>query len=260
MNARMALDGALLVTVSLAATPLAAQNPAERGLAIVQEMEDRSRGYEDFEARLVMRILDGEGSERVREMSVRGLEAEGGDRTLIVLARPADLAGTAFLSVLGDAGERSQWIYLPTARRVRRIGGSRSSDSFLASHFTYGDMSPPGVEGFTYRWIRDQKISERDGALVERTRVAGQVDFPRELLWIDTERFLLHRVEFFDATGVRKRALDITDYQQIDGFWRAGRMEMSDADDGGSTVLEWSELRVGVGLRERDFDPARLGR
>jgi hypothetical protein len=36
-------------------------------------------------------------------------------------------------------------------------------------------------------------------------------------------------------------------------------MEMAEVEDGGKTVLEWSELRLGIGLRERDFDPARLG-
>ena len=62
---------------------------------------------------------DADGRVRVREMEVRGLESEEGDRTIMVLSRPADLSGTAFLSVLQGEGRRSQWMYLPAARRRR---------------------------------------------------------------------------------------------------------------------------------------------
>ncbi len=259
MSAKVAGLLALATVAALAAPGAAAQDARERGHAIVREMEQRSRGYGDFEADLLMRVENGD-RERLRKMRVRGLEAQDGDRTRIVLERPADLARTEFLSVLAADGSRSQWIYLPTARRVRRISGSQASDSFLGSHFTFDDMSPPSMEGFSYRWIRDEDVSGLDAVLVERIRRGGAGGYPRQLLWIDLERYLLHRVEYFDGGGARRRSLDIADYREIGGFWRAGRMTMVDLRDGGSTTLEWTDLRLGVGLTARDFDPARLGR
>lgn len=241
------------------AVDLGAQTPEERGKELVQELDAQSAGYGDFEAALTMRIADGDG-ERLRQMRVQGLEGADGDRTRIVLERPADLAGTEFLSASGSDGSRSQWIYLPQARRVRRIAGSQSSDAFLGSHFTYDDMTPPSVEGYAYRWIRDVSISGRPGALVERVEADGSGTYPRQLLEMDTERSLLHRVEFFDAQGQRRKELTLGDYTDVDGFWRARRMTMTDLDDGESTVLEWSDIHIGVGLSRGDFDPSRLGR
>ncbi|GMR12184.1 MAG: outer membrane lipoprotein-sorting protein [Gemmatimonadota bacterium] len=260
MSALIGVIHAALVAVSSTPSAVAGQDIDDRGLAIVKEMDRKNRGFVDFEVELRMEIHDERGRTRVREMTVRSLESKTGDRTLIVLRRPADLAGTTFLSIPKDQGRRAQWIYLPTARRVRRIGGSQSSDAFLGSHFTYDDLTPPAVEGFDYRWVRDQEISGRPGALIERCDSACSAGLPRQLLWVDTDRYLLHRVDYFDADGVLQRTLRITDYRPVKGFWRASHMEMVDVESGGRTVLEWSGFRLGIGLKERDFEPARLGR
>ena len=259
MKRRVLIHRLFIVVLSLLPRSVTTQEVTDRGLEIVKEMDRRGQGFEDFEAKLDMQIHDADGRARVREMTVRGLESEDGDRTIMVLSRPADLSGTAFLSVLQGEGRRGQWIYLPAARRVRRIGGAQASDPFLGSHFTYDDMTPPSIEGFSYQWIRDQDVAGLSGALVERCPSSCTEGAKRELLWIDTDQYLLHRVDYFDSDGVRRRTLRITDYRQVDGFWRALQMEMSEGDDGGRTVLTWSQLRLGIGLRERDFDPARLG-
>ena len=259
MKRRVLIGPLFMVTLSLSPRSVTSQEVTDRGFEIVNEMDRRRQGFEDFQAKLDMRIYDADGSMRVREMSVRGLESEDGDRTIMVLSRPADLSGTAFLSVIQGEGRRAQWIYLPSARRTRRIGGSQGDDSFLGSHFTYNDLTPPSIEGFSYRWVRDEDVMGRSGALVERCPSSCTEGAERELLWIDTERYLLHRVDYFDSDRVRRRTLRITDYRLVDGFWRAMHMEMAEVEDGERTVLDWSELRLGVGLRERDFDPARLG-
>ncbi len=256
---KLSLATSSLATLALLPSSVASQEVTDRGFEIVKEMDRRSHGFEDFQAELDMRIHDADGRVRVREMNVRGLESEEGNRTIMVLSRPADLSGTAFLSVLQGEGRRAQWIYLPAARRRRRIGGSQAGDSFLGSHFTYGDMAPPSIAGFSYRWVRDEDVLGHSGAVVERCPSSCTQGAKREVLWIDTDRYLLHRVDYFDPDGVHRRTLLVTGYELVDGFWRAMHMEMAEVDDGGKTVLDWSELRLGVGLRERDFDPARLG-
>ncbi len=256
---KLSLATSSLATLALLPRSVTSQEVTDRGFEIVKEMDRRSHGFKDFQAKLDMRIHAADGRVRVREMDVRGLESEEGDRTIMVLSRPADLSGTAFLSVLQGEGRRAQWIYLPAARRRRRIGGSQTDDSFLGSHFTYGDMAPPSIAGFSYRWVRDEDVLGHSGAVVERCPSSCTQGAKRELLWIDTDRYLLHRVDYFDSDGVHDRTLLITGHELVDGFWRAMHMEMAEGEDGGKTVLDWSELRLGIGLRERDFDPARLG-
>jgi hypothetical protein len=259
MNKIAVLSGLLSIGLMVAGKPLEGQDATNRGEEIVREVERRSQGYVDMEARLVMRILEGD-RERIREMYVRGLESDSGNRTRMTLERPADMAGTEFLSALEGGGERHQWIYLPAARRVRRISGARASDSFLGSHFTYDDMTPPKIEGFRYRWIRDEAISGQPGVVVERTSLDDRAEYPRQLLWIETERYVLRHIEFYTSDGEHRRSLDLEQYLEIGGFWLAGRMTMVQMEDSARTILEWSDMRLGVGLNARDFEPSRLGR
>ena len=93
-----------LVTLTLLPRSVMSQEVADHGFEIVKEMDRRSHGFKDFQTELDMRIHDADGRVRVREMEVRGLESEDGDRTIMVLSRPADLSGTAFLSVLQGEG------------------------------------------------------------------------------------------------------------------------------------------------------------
>ena len=78
------LSQLLVAGVIVAGAPLAGQDATSRGEEIVREVERRSRGYGDLEAGLVMRILEGD-RERIREMHVRGLESEDGNRTRMTL-------------------------------------------------------------------------------------------------------------------------------------------------------------------------------
>ena len=148
----------------------------------------------------------------------------------------------------------------PAARRVRRIAGSQSDDAFLGSHFTYDDMTPPEIEGFEYRWVRDQQEDGRTVALVERVRQGDGGDGSKQLLRIDRERAIVLGVTFFDPDGRRVRELEMADYLEVGGFWRSTRMTMTNLNDGGHTALEWSDVRIGVGLRRSDFESSRLGR
>ena len=47
---------------------------------------------------------------------------------------------------------------------------------------------------------------------------------------------------------------------EIDGFWLPGQMTMVHLEDGANTILQWSDMQVGVGLSARDFESSRLGR
>ncbi len=249
----------LMILLVATPIPLTSQE-ASRGRLLIEHLDRSNRGYGAYEVDLEMLVIGSDDDAHHRAMTVRGLESDRGDHTLIVLKRPVDLAGTTFLSVLARSGSRAQWIYLPSSRRARRIGGGQSDDAFLGSHFTYADMSPPAVDGFRYRWIRDQEFEGAPVTLVERCEAECGDDSARELLWVDTGRHVLRRVEFFGADGVRQRSLYLGEYTEVNGFWRPALMEMLDLQAGERTELRWTNWRMGVDLKERDFDSARLGR
>jgi hypothetical protein len=256
--ALLALALATAAVQPVVVQPVAGQRPVpSTGLEIMQEVDLRSRGWGDMEAELRMEIHD-DGDLRLRVLDVKLLEAEDGDRTLLVLKEPRDLTGTAFLSIRRPGGDRAGWMSLPSQRRPRRIGDARGSDAFLGSHLTYADLDPPSLDGYDFRVVSEEEIAGAAGVVVERT-VAGRESGPRELVWVDTRDFLVHRVEFYGADGALDRSLVIDSYQTVAGFPRPARLEMRQAEGTGRTVLEWRDIQIDVGLSERDFDPGRLG-
>ena len=59
---------------------------------------------------------------------------------MLVFERARDLAGTALLTHANPEGSDRHWLYLPAMNRVKRIGSSGQSGSFLGSEFSYEDI------------------------------------------------------------------------------------------------------------------------
>lgn len=78
--------------------------------------------------------------------------------------RPPHLRGMAFLGIesgkLRASDER--FVYLPSLRRVRRVGGTHASDSFLGTDLSYHDFERQHVEGFAVGFAGREKIDEEE--------------------------------------------------------------------------------------------------
>ena len=63
---------------------------------------------------------------------------------------PPHLRGMAFLGIEADDAESSdeRFVYLPSLRRVRRVGGAHSSDSFLGTDLSYHDFERQRATSF----------------------------------------------------------------------------------------------------------------
>ena len=69
------------------------------------------------------------------------------------------------------------------------------------------------------------------------------------------------KVDFFDRQNDPLKTLIASDYQQYLGhYWRPGRMEMINHQNGKSTVLEWQNYLFKTGLTDRDFKSQTLKR
>ena len=112
------------------APAMAQESASNRGLEIAQEWEKRDTGFGDQTAILTMVLRNAHGQESSREIRSRTLEVEGdGDKSLVIFDRPRDLEGTAFLTFSHATGSDDQWLYLPAAKRVKRISTSDLSPS-----------------------------------------------------------------------------------------------------------------------------------
>ena len=239
------------------------ESPEEKGLRIALEASARTEGFQNFTARMTMLLRDRQGRESVRQMRFKVLEVTGdGDKSLFVFDQPRDVQGTALLTHAHVNTQDDQWLYLPALKRVKRISSSKRSGSFMGSEFSYEDMSPPEVEEYTYRYLRDEPCGELTCTVTEQVPLDSKTSgYSRSVVWQDTDEQRSWKVEHYDRRGSHLKTLAFADYQQyLEQFWRAGEMTMVNHLTGKSTLLIWTDFRFRTSLNDSEFTQAALRR
>lgn len=247
----------------LTVTPLLpAATAEEKGLAIAMEMDEWDKGWVDQQASLVMVLRNKQGQESTRRIRVRSLEVEAdGDKSLTIFDSPADVKGTAFLSFSHPLEADDQWLYLPALKRVKRISSANKSGPFMGSEFAYEDLASQDVEKYSYRWLRDELLDERETMVMERIPRYEHSGYTRQVVWVDAQIWQALKVEYYDRKDALLKTLLVSSFQQyLEHHWRADAMSMVNHQTGKSTELQWSDYAHRVGLSERDFDRNALKR
>ena len=239
-----------------------AETPEEKGLRIALESSARNDGFGDFTAGLTMVLRDRHGRESVRRMRFKVLEvAADGDKSLFVFDQPRDVQGTALLTHSHINTLDDQWLYLPALKRVKRISASKRSGSFMGSEFSYEDMSPPEVEEYTYKYLRDEPCGELTCTVTEQTPLDEKSGYSRKLLWQDTGELRTWKMELYDRKAAHLKTLTFENYRQyLDRYWRAGEQTMVNHLTGASTVLHWTDFQFRTNLDDREFTQTALRR
>jgi outer membrane lipoprotein-sorting protein len=253
MNAlRLVLAALVLVA---AGAPGFAQSPEEKGYAIAKRAEELTDKYSDYTASGKMILRTGGGGEAVREFDFKARNISGGNQNLLVFSWPGDIRDTGLLTVGATGRNDDQWIYLPAARRVKRISSSSRSGSFVGSEFAYEDMVDQALDDFSYLWLRDESCCH-----VVEAYPKFSSGYEKQIVWFDMSSGLPVQIEYFPKRGSKLKVLAISGYRNYGGVWRPSLMRMKNHLNGRSTDLSWSDYRFNVGLAPSEFTTRALER
>ena len=238
------------------------ETPEDKGLRLAREASARNDGFGDFTAGMTMVLRDRRGRESVRQMRFKVLEVPGdGDKSLFVFDQPRDVQGTALLTHAHVNAQNDQWLYLPALKRVKRISAATRSGSFMGSEFSYEDMSPPEVEEYRYRFLRDEPCGELTCAVTEQVPLDEKSGYSRRVVWQDLGELRTWRMELYDRKRSHLKTLTFADYRKyVDQYWRAGEQTMVNHLTGASTVLNWTDFRFRTDLDDGEFTQTALRR
>lgn len=131
----------------------------------------------------------------------------------------------------------------------------------MGSEFAFEDISSQEVDKYTYTFLEDSTLDGTAVHKIEAIPAYKYSGYTRLINWIDSERLVPVKVEYFDRKNSPLKTLTISNYERYkDKFWRAGRMEMQNDQTGKSTILEWSDYQFQSGLTAKDFDSKALKR
>jgi outer membrane lipoprotein-sorting protein len=235
----------------------------DKGVAIAGELASRNSGFKDLGGEVEMVLRDADGSESKRKFTLKVLEkpsASAGDYSLITFDSPADVKGTAVLSHAGASDEDEQWLFLPSAKRVKRIASANRASSFVGSEFTFEDLT--AGEGKKYAW--KLASAEACGALscfsLEATPKDASSAYSKRVLHVDTTEFRIQSTDFYDRKGAKLKTLTYGNYQKMGGkYWRSHSWTMKNHQSGKSTVIAFTSMKLANGYSANDFAPGKLG-
>lgn len=232
-----------------------AETPEEKGLAIAIEADERDQGFVDSTANMKMILRNRSGKESVRNVRVKTLEVTGdGDKSLSIFDEPADVKGTASLTWSHSQKPDEQWLYLPALKRVKRISSKNKSGPFMGSEFAFEDIGSQEVDKYTYKYLRDEAVDGADTFVIERYPTDKNSGYTKQVAWIEKDRYIALKIEFYDRKDTLLKTLSATNFEQfLDKYWRPTEMNMVNHQSGKSTTLLFEDYAFKTGLSDKDF-------
>ncbi|MBL4784210.1 MAG: outer membrane lipoprotein-sorting protein [Cohaesibacteraceae bacterium] len=227
-----------------------------KGLKIATRSDNIDNGFRDSVVTANMILTNAAGRTSKRKMTLVTLErtsSKVGDKSISVFQSPKDIKGIAVLSHAKLKKNDDQWIYLPAAKRVKRISSSNKSGPFVGSEFAYEDITAQEVGKFSYTFMKTEKCSGGTCDVVTRVPLYKNSGYSKQITWIGQKNALVHRIDFYNRSGSLAKRLTYTGYKRYSGFYRPSKMTMVNLRNKKKTVLSFSNYKFKTGLSDRDF-------
>jgi outer membrane lipoprotein-sorting protein len=249
-----------LLALALTWTVTAQAQPTADDI-VARSLEAFYYAGEDQHARVTMRLINAQGKARQREMTLvrKNFGGGGEQRYYTYFHEPADIKGTAFMVWKYPAREDDRWIFIPAIRLVRRIAADDKRSSFVGSDFTYEDVSGREVADETHSLRGEETLAGRPVYRIESIPKT-KVDYARRVSWIDRQRSVPLKEEYYDVRGERLRTFTADEVQEVNGYWTVTRRTMRDAESGHRTEVAYDEVEYNVGVTEDLFSERYLRR
>ncbi|NCB09382.1 MAG: outer membrane lipoprotein-sorting protein, partial [Bacteroidia bacterium] len=148
---------------------------------------------------------------------------------------------------------------LPAMKKTRRISGSSSkTDYFMGSDFTYDDMGSRNVDEDEHKLLKEETVDGQKCWVIESTPKTKDEIYSRKIAWIRQDCLIALEVEYYDKMDKLHRKLELSNIEQVDGFWVAKKMHMDNVQTNHQTVLTISNPKYNIKIDESAFTVAKL--
>lgn len=220
----------------------------------------------DSTADIKMLLRNSEGKERVRQLTVYSkLQAAGPDAMYALFFRsPADIKGTATLLIQRQQAEDDMWVYLPAARKTRRLLSDNKRDSFMGSDLSYGDIIGHRPADWKATLLREDQWNNVPVYVLEATPASTAVKvssgYSQRVLIIDKQTFIALKIDYLDETGQLLKTVTVSDVkpQGSNGQYQFMKLEAEQLQTGNHTTLVYEKFQSNTGITDEVFTQRAL--
>lgn len=259
----------ILLASALTAIPAFQSQAADSG-AGANAIEIAKKSFEvgkviDSESEATMTLTNANGQSRVRQTKGSSKLKPGSldNRSLVRFLSPADVRGTATLTIENNADKKDDdiWIFLPALKKVRRLVASNKKDSFVGTDFSYGDVIGHRVEEWNHKVLKQEAGSFVLESTPISESIADNSGYSKRVSWVDQKNFYATKSELYDRSGQLLKVITLSNHKNADpkrGKWVPLRLEAKNVQTGHQTVIEFTKYESGVGVSDSLFKAANL--
>lgn len=210
----------------------------------------------DFKTRVVMKLINKDGQERVRELTMlrKNAGVPGGDQKYFMyFFQPADVKDMTFMIHKYPARDDDRWMFIPAINMVKRIAAQDKRSSFVGSDFTYEDVSGRDIEDDNHVIEREEKVGGRDCYLVKSTPKGTDADFGYKFTWVDKANFLPLKEEQYDRRGARYKQFTADEVAEVKGQPTVVKRTMKNLQSGHRTEVAYLKTDYDLGIEDSLF-------
>ena len=210
----------------------------------------------DFKARVLMKLINKDGQERVRELTMLRKNAgePGGDQKYFMyFFQPADVKDMTFMIHKYPARDDDRWLFIPALNMVKRIAAQDKRSSFVGSDFTYEDVSGRDIEDDNHVIEREEKVGGRDCYVVKSMPKGADADFGHKFTWVDKMNFLPLKEEQYDKRGNRYKLFTADEVADVKGFPTPVKRTMKNLQSGHRTEVAYLKTDYDLGIDDSLF-------
>lgn len=224
-------------------------------------MEKQQKLHEAASERssLVMILVDRKGGKKKRVVrSFKKNTADGLGRSLLLFTEPADLDGTAILSVETEPGKGSQWIYLPATKKMQRVASRVKTDYFMGTDLTYEDMETDDLENYDLTLTGTSQVDGQDCWVIEAQPATDaqrkESGYSKRIFHVRKDITFTVKVEFFDRRGRAVKTQTNHDLENVQGdMWVARKSLIDNKRARHKTLVGLAAFEVDVDLPDEIF-------
>ena len=244
-----------IILIGLLAGELFAQSAVE----IAQKSYEMISGYKSSLSQTTMILRDKKGVESIRKLEIKKLENVNGDKSLINFLYPLDIKDTKLLSYEVIGKDDKQWLYLPALKRIKRISSRNKSGSFMASEFSYEDISSQNYKNYSYlKGVNEVIVEGKSYFKITRIPKDKHSGYSKQIIFIDKNSYLADRGEYFDRRGRLLKKISFLEYKKINAIYRIVKIKIYNLKNGKSSELIWDKDEINLPLNKNDFKKRAL--
>lgn len=233
------------------------------GYDIIKKQKTLDEGFHDESLKGSMLLIGAHGEKTEREFETKILEKKGnsGEKSIIRFLKPADIQGTALLSVQNKNRDDDQWLYLPGLKKTKRIIGTGKNGSFVGSEFSFEDLIPLDIDKYAYEYLKTEGCGGHNCFVVESRPKTADSGYSKTVVWIRTDIYKTVKANFYDKKERHQKTALFEDIRRINSrWWRPFSLSVQNHLNRKKTELTLKNVVLNAGLSDADFSQRALER